>query len=56
MSSEECSFVLGSCYERAMNDAAPSDRSGIRRAFRAALRAASNGDAKPTILLNYRYP
>jgi hypothetical protein len=56
MSSEECSFVLGAAYSRAMNGAAPSDRSGIRRAFRRAARAASEGDARPTILLSYRYP
>lgn len=56
MSADECAFLLDSCYTRAMNDAPPCYRSGIRRAFRAALRAASNGDAKPTVLILARYP
>ena len=56
MSTEDCTFLLSSVYDRATRGAAPSDIGGIRRAFRRALRAASNGDARPTILLSYRYP
>jgi hypothetical protein len=56
MSASDCYAALSSAYERALRNAAPSDRAGIRRAFRRAIRAASDGDARPTVLLSYRYP
>lgn len=56
MSAEDCTFLLSSCYDRATRNAVGSDLAGIRRAFRKALRAATAGDARPTVLLSYRYP
>lgn len=56
MSAEDATFLLSVTFDRATRDAAPSDLPGIRRAFRRALRAASNGDVRPAVLLSYRYP
>lgn len=56
MSAEDCAFLLSESFDRAMNAASPGERCGIRRAFRRAARMAANGDARPTILLSYRYP
>jgi hypothetical protein len=56
MSASDCYSLLSEAYDRATRNAAPSDRAGIRRAFRRARRAAEEGDARPTVLLSYRYP
>jgi hypothetical protein len=56
MSASDCYSLLSEAYDRATRNAAPCDVSGIRRAFRKALRAAGEGDARPTVLLSYRYP
>jgi hypothetical protein len=48
--------MLYEAFDRATRNAPPSDIGGIRRAFRRAVRAAANGDARPTVLLSYRYP
>lgn len=56
MSASDCYSLLSEAYDRATRNAAPSDVGGIRRAFRKALRAANDGDARPSVLLAYRYP
>jgi hypothetical protein len=56
MSIEDYSYVLSEHYDRALRDAGPGERPGIRRAFRRALRAASDGDLRPAVLLTHRYP
>jgi hypothetical protein len=56
VSTEDCTFALSAAYDRATRNAAPCDIGGIRRAFRRAFDAAGRGDARPTVLLTYRYP
>ncbi len=56
MSASDCFDLLSVCYDRATRNAAPGDIGSIRRAFRKAQRAATEGDARPTVLLSYRYP
>lgn len=56
MSASDCYAALSEAYDRATRNAPPSDVGGIRRAFRKALRAANDGDARPSVLLAYRYP
>ena len=56
MSLETVSYDLAAVYERAARSVPPSDVSAVRRAFRRALRAASErGDLAPAILLSYRW-
>ena len=56
MSIDTLPFDLADVYERATRTCAPDEIRGVRRAFRRALRAASEGDPKPAILLSYRWP
>lgn len=57
MSLETISFDLATIYGRAACSVPPSEISAVRRAFRRALRAASErGDLAPSILLSYRWP
>jgi len=57
MSLNTLSYDLAPVYERALRAAAPGEISGIRRAFRRALRAArERADLRPAVLLAYRYP
>lgn len=56
MSASDCHAMLAQAFDRATRNATPADIGGIRRAFRRAVRAAANGDARPTVLLAYRYP
>lgn len=57
MSLNTLQYDLAPIFERAMRAAAPSERRGIRRAFRRAIRAArERSDLRPAVLLAYRYP
>jgi hypothetical protein len=56
MSASDCYSLLSEAYDRATRNAPPADIGRIRRAFRKALRAANDGDARPAVLLGYRYP
>ncbi len=56
MSASDCYSLLSEVYDRATRNAPTSDIASIRRAFRRALRAANDGDTRPTVLLAYRYP
>lgn len=56
MSASDCYALLSSAYDRALRSCTPDERPGVRRAFRRAARAASSGDARPAILLAYRWP
>jgi hypothetical protein len=57
MSLSDIPAFLDASYSRAIAGASDrSTRAGVKRAFRAALRAYRDGDVRPAVLLVHRYP